>query len=68
MKTLSTYINENKVESDDNVYVVYYDDGTMYDYYMTEEEANKVASKLTKENSDFPASVKKELKTNFESK
>ena len=68
MKTLSTYINENKVESDDNVYVVYYDDGTMYDYYMNNEEANKVASDLTKENPDFPASVKKEPKTNFESK
>ena len=66
MRNFSDCIIEEKNQANDNVYVVYYDDGTMYSYYETKEEAEEEAKKLTKENSDFPASVKEEPKTNFE--
>lgn len=61
MKSLSNYI----LEKEDNVYVVYYDDGTMYNYYMTKEEADIESDKLNKENKDFPTTVKTEKKSSF---
>jgi hypothetical protein len=64
MKKLSDFIKES--ESDEIVYSVYYDDGTLYSYYDTEKEAKSEADKLTKENPDFPAKVKQEKKSEFE--
>ena len=63
MKKLSDFIKES--ESDEIVYSVYYDDGTLYSYYDTEKEAKSEADKLTKENPDFPAKVKPEKKSEF---
>lgn len=62
MKSLKEYINE----SQDDVYVVYYDDGTMYNYYMTRDEAENESKKLNKENSDFKTTIKVEKRSNFE--
>ena len=65
MKKLSDFIKESE-SSEEMVYSVYYDDGTLYSYYDTEKEAKSEADKLTKENPDFPAKVKQEKKSEFE--
>lgn len=67
MKSLSEFIAEAATNvSDEDVYVVYFDDGTMYNYYMTEEEANKTKDSLDKECPANKCKVKKEKKSNFE--
>lgn len=70
MKKFSDFIKESLIEesesSEEIVYSVYYDDGTLYSYYESEDEAKAEADKLTKENPDFPAKVKKEKKSEFE--
>lgn len=65
MKTLSDFIMEAE-SSDEMVYSVYYDDGTLYNYYNDKNEADLEAEKLTSENPDFPAVVKREKKSEFE--
>ena len=65
MKKLSDFIQESN-SSNEIDYSVYYDDGTLYSYYGSEDEAKQKADELTKENPDFPANVKQEKKSEFE--
>ena len=51
MKKLSDFIKESN-SSNEIVYSVYYDDGTLYSYYGSEDEAKQKADELTKENID----------------
>ncbi len=64
MKSLQEFINES--ESSDDVYVVYMGDGTMENFYYSEEEAKSKVDELNKENSDAKASFKKEAKSKIE--
>jgi len=48
MKNLKNFINE-AVISDDKVYGVFFDDGTMYNFYYTPDDANYMVDKLNKE-------------------
>lgn len=63
MKTLKEFINE--AESED-VYVVYFGDKTMENFYYTEEDAKKAVDDLNKEVSSNNAFYKKEPKKNVE--
>ena len=64
MKTLEEFILEK--ESKEQVYVVYYENGEMENYYTDEEEAKSKVEELNKECEDNKASYKKEPKSNFE--
>lgn len=64
MKDLKDFILE--VERSDDVYVVYFGDKTMYNFYYTEEEAQKETDSLNNEVSDNHAFYKKEPKKNIE--
>lgn len=66
MKNLSNLdINEAETR---NVYVVYFKDGTMYNYFNTKEEAQEQADELNSESEINGAEVKQEPITNFEKK
>jgi len=69
MKSLQEFITESEKitenESED-VFVVYFGDGTMENFYYTEEEAKSKVEELNKENSDAQASFKKEAKSKIE--
>lgn len=65
MKSLKQFITETEGE---DIYVVYFDDNTMYNYYPTEEEANKVKDELNKETKVNKCQVKKEKRSSVEIK
>lgn len=50
---------------DDKVYVLYFDDGTMYNFYQSEAEANVEKQKLEKESKNNKLSIKTEPLSNF---
>lgn len=64
MKDLKDFINE--AQSSDDVYVVYFEDKTMYNFYYTEDEAQKETDSLNKEMPSNKAFYKKEPRTNIE--
>lgn len=64
MKDLKDFINE--AQSSNDVYVVYFEDGTMYNFYYDEAEANKEVDALNKEVPSNKAFYKKEPRTNVE--
>jgi len=64
MKSLQEFITE--AESSEDVYVVYMGDGTMENFYYTEDDAKAKVDELNKENPDAKASFKKEPKSNIE--
>lgn len=59
--------DELLAESNDeqNVYVVYLDDGTMYNYYYDKDDADKVKEKLDKESPINKPKIKQEPISNF---
>ena len=63
MKSFTDYIKESEVKN--NVFVVYFHDGTMYNYYTDSDEANKVKDQLNQEESDNKCEVKEEPLSNF---
>lgn len=65
MKNLSEMVYES---NEDNVYAIYLEDGTLYNYYESSEEADKEAESLNKESKCNGAKVKKEPRKNFENK
>jgi hypothetical protein len=64
MKDLKEFILE--AESSDDVYVVYFGDGTMQNFYYTEDEAQAEVDSLNKEVPDNKATYKKEPRKNIE--
>ena len=64
MKSIISYIKES--EEKNNVFVVYFNDGTMYNYYTNKEEANKVKDQLNQEMPDNKCTIKEEPLSNFE--
>lgn len=65
MKSLQEFITEAENKTDD-VFVVYFGDGTMENFYYEQKEAEMKVEELNKENPDAKASFKKEPKTNIE--
>ena len=63
MKSLRQFIMEAEAES---VYVVYFGDGTMENFYYDEKDAKEVADKLNKEMPSNKCTVKKEPKDKIE--
>lgn len=67
MKSLSDFIAEVEANvPDPDVYVVYFNDGTMYNYFESEDEAEKTKDSLNKECPANKCEIKKEKKSNFE--
>ena len=66
MKTLSKFLFEK--QDNNYVYAVYFDDGTMSNYFSTEEEAEEEKINLETENKDNKCTIKKELLSKFENK
>ena len=58
MKDLKEFIME--AESSNDVFVVYFGDGTMQNFYYTEDEAKAEVESLNKEVPDNKATYKKE--------
>ena len=65
MKSLQEFITEAENKTDD-VFVVYFGDGTMENFYYEQKEAEMKVEELNKENPDAKASFKKEAKSNIE--
>lgn len=65
MKSLQEFITETENNSDD-VFVVYFGDGTMENFYYEQKEAEDKVEELNKENPDAKASFKKESKSKIE--
>lgn len=75
MKHLKDYVIESEEKdvqttiveesSDDQVFVVYFGDGTMYNYYTDIKEAEAQRDALNKEVPDNKAEVKKEPMSNI---
>ena len=63
MKNLSEMVYE---ASEDQVYAIYLEDGTLYNYYEDEAAAKKEAEELNKESKCNGAQIKKEPRKNFE--
>ena len=63
MKDLKDFVLE--VE-DKDVFVVYFEDGTMYNFFYDESEANKVKDDLNKETSTNKCEVKKEKQSKIQ--
>lgn len=63
MKNLSEMVYE---ASEDQVYAIYLEDGTLYNYYEDEAAAKKEADELNKESKCNGAQIKKEPRKNFE--
>ena len=63
MKNLSEMVYE---ASEDQVYAIYLEDGTLYNYYEDEDAAKKEADDLNKESKCNGAQIKKEPRKNFE--
>ena len=57
MKSLQEFITE--AESSNDVYVVYFGDGTMQNFYYTEDDAKQEVESLNKEVPDNKAYFKK---------
>ncbi len=64
MKDLKEFIME--AESSNDVFVVYFGDGTMQNFYYTEDEAKAEVESLNKEVPDNKATYKKEPRKNIE--
>lgn len=64
MKDLKNFIME--AESSNDVYVVYFGDGTMQNFYYTEDDAKQEVESLNKEVPDNKAYFKKEPRKNIE--
>jgi len=64
MKSLQEFITE--AESSDDVYVVYFGDKTMQNFYYKEDEAKAEVDKLNKEVASNNAFYKKEPRKNIE--
>ena len=64
MKDLKEFVMET--ESSDDVFVVYFGDGTMQNFYYTEDEAKAEVESLNKEVPDNKATYKKEPRKNIE--
>ena len=64
MKSLQEFITE--AESSDDVFVVYFGDGTMQNFYYTEDDAQKEVDSLNKETPSNKATYKKEPRKNIE--
>jgi hypothetical protein len=64
MKDLKEFILE--AESSDDVYVVYFGDGIMQNFYYTEEDAKAEVNSLNKEASSNKAYFKREPRKNIE--
>ena len=64
MKSLQEFITE--AESSEDVYVVYMGDGTMENFYYSEEEAKSAVDSLNKEVTSNNAFYKKEPRKNIE--
>lgn len=64
MKSLQEFILEK--ENEDQVFVVYMGDGTMTNYFDSEDDAKTEVEKLNKESEDNKATYKKEPKSNIE--
>jgi hypothetical protein len=64
MKSLQEFITE--AESSNDVFVVYFGDGTMQNFYYTEDEAKAEVESLNKEVPDNKATYKKEPRKNIE--
>jgi len=65
MKSLEEFVIESEKQNED-VFVVYFGDGVMENFYYTEDEAKAKVEELNKENSDAKASYKKESKSKIE--
>lgn len=63
MKTLTQFIEES---NQDQVFVLYMEDGTMVNYFNDEQTAKFEKKKLESENKDNKCSIKKEKRSNFE--
>ena len=63
MKTLTQFIEEN---NQDQVFVLYMEDGTMVNYFNDKQTAESENKKLESENKDNKCSIKKEKRSNFE--
>lgn len=63
MKTLTQFIEES---NQDQVFVLYMEDGTMVNYFNDEQTAESEKKKLESENKDNKCSIKKEKRSNFE--
>lgn len=63
MKTLTQFIEEN---NQDQVFVLYMEDGTMVNYFNDKQTAESEKKKLESENKDNKCSIKKEKRSNFE--
>ena len=64
MKSLQEFITE--AESSEDVYVVYMGDGTMENFYYSEDEAKSAVDSLNKEVESNNAFYKKEPRKNIE--
>lgn len=64
MKSLQEFITET--ESSNDVYVVYFGDGIMQNFYYDEDEAKKEVESLNKEAESNKAYFKKEPRKNIE--
>jgi len=64
MKDLKEFIIE--AESSNDVFVVYFGDGTMQNFYYTEDEAKAEVESLNKEVPSNKATYKKEPRKNIE--
>lgn len=64
MKDLKEFILE--ADSSNDVYVVYFGDGTMQNFYYTEDEAKAEVESLNKEAASNKATYKKEPRKNIE--
>ena len=65
MKSLEEFVLEQEKQNED-VFVVYFGDGAMENFYYTEDDAKAKVDELNKENPDAKASFKKEAKSNIE--
>jgi len=63
MKNIRDYILEN---SDEDIYTLYMDDGTMVNYFNDEKSAEEEKQKLEKENKDNKCTIKKEKRSTVE--
>ena len=66
MKSLQEFITE--AESSEDVYVVYMGDGTMENFYYSEDKAKSAVDSLNKEVASNNAFYKKEPRKNIENK
>ena len=64
MKSLEEFVLEK--ENENQVFVVYMGDGTMTNYFDSEDDAKKEVEKLNKECADNKVTYKKEPKSKIE--